>query len=62
MKPRRSGRVKPRLVPDLPLASWRKNCSGVLPILRSSPTSVTATSTTTGTTAVWAKTVQLQLT
>ena len=58
----RSGSCKPRLVPDLPLASWRRNCNGVLPILRSRPTSVMRMSAAAGTTAHFTKISQLQYT
>ena len=61
-KPMRSGSRRPRFVPDLPLASWRKNCRGILPILRRSPTSMMRMSAVAGTTAHLTKISQLQYT
>ena len=61
-KPRRAGSTRPRLVPFLPLASWRKNCNGLLPILRNRPSKVVATRTAKGMTAVWTKIAQSHVT
>ena len=60
VKLRRSARAKPRLTPPL-LVSWRKNSSGVWPILRKSPSNVMPTSVATGSAVVCANMLQLQV-